>query len=362
MLEETVNPFAGTALERLSPTPWNWQVTQPEWCMDKLIPARSIGMLVGASNSGKSHLACDIVCSMVGGQPMWQEFGIKSGPVVMFSESLGHIQARMKGYVNRRKFRMKHPLYSYPTLSLGHEEIELLGDWMLLLPEPPQMVVFDTMITSFSYEENDNREAGRIIKMLEDYVLPRLSKTGCIMLIHHTSKASEGRTARGASALIGNIDWSVNISWNKDLERTVAQWEKDRWRVVEKTPQWLGEPVRETVNFTNGEQEMMVLDWQEFSEEDRKAHEQLKKEQNDENVREAVIRSMQEAISQRGWIFVKASGNVRPPKGFDPWRPANIDNHRWKKIREWVFDNATGEIVNTDSGIFAGKKIWKIPV
>ena len=94
-------------------------------------------------------------------------------------------------------------------------------------------------------EENDNKEASRLIKMIEAHVVPMLDVCGCVVIVHHTSKASEGRSARGASALIGNIDWSINVQWEKDIEKTVARWDKDRWRIIDHSPQWAGQGHRE---------------------------------------------------------------------------------------------------------------------
>lgn len=362
MTEEYVNPFEGTPLERLRLSEWDWQITQPKWTLNQLIPAKSIGMLVGASNSGKSHLICDLVMAMLTDAPTWHDIDLIGGDVVMFSESMGHIQARMKGNAQLCGRTVKHKLFSYPTLSLEWQHIQLLGDWLMALPSKPQMIVFDTVATSFSFEENDNREASRMIKQMEDHILPRLSPTGCIALIHHTSKASEGKSARGASALIGNIDWSINVSWDTELERTIAKWEKDRWRIVKDPLSLIGEPQRVPVNFTNGQAEVMVLDWSPFTDEEKEAHKKLKEEQRNLNVRQAVIQALREAIEASGWVYIHSGSRARPPKDMEPWKPPmEISNKDWGRVRDWILDNATGDEVKTANNAFAGKKIWGLP-
>jgi RecA-family ATPase len=208
------------------------QITMPTWTLDRMIPARSIGMLFGPSNSGKSHLICDVITSQMIGEDNWQGHAMQSGDVVLFSESQGHILARLKAYLGYKGKPKTNALYALPTKALEVHQVESLGKWMEKLPNPPMMIVFDTLATMFSFEENDNKEASKLIKRIEDHVVSKLHPSGCVVIVHHTSKASEGRSARGASALIGNIDWSINVQWEKDIEKTVARWDKDRWRLM----------------------------------------------------------------------------------------------------------------------------------
>ena len=78
---------------------WDMQITMPEWTLDRLIPARSIGMLFGPSNSGKSHLICDVITSMMVGETQWQDHQMVPGDIVLFSEAQGPILARLKAYL-----------------------------------------------------------------------------------------------------------------------------------------------------------------------------------------------------------------------------------------------------------------------
>jgi len=252
-------PFADIPTE-----PWDWIVREPAWMLEKLIPARSVGMIYGPSNSGKSHLMCDLIAAMIAGETEWQGIPITPGDVILFSESIGHIRSRMKAYLGDRPRRFN--LYSLPTMSLGIEYIQSMGDWIQELTGTPMAVFFDTTATMFSFEENDNREASKLIKSLEDHIAPAIDPNGTITLVHHTSKMSEGRSARGASALIGNIDYSINVTYDKKLNLTLANWEKDRWRLVDSPPVWQGAMYRVPVEFENGSMDMSILDWRPFDE------------------------------------------------------------------------------------------------
>jgi hypothetical protein len=40
--------------------------------------------------------------------------------------------------------------------------------------------------------------------------------------------------------LTANLDWSINVQWDKDLEMQVAKWHKARWRLIDESPTWAG--------------------------------------------------------------------------------------------------------------------------
>lgn len=333
--------------------PWDLQITMPVWTLDRLIPARSIGMLFGPSNSGKSHLICDMICDMLLGESLWKGHALQTGDVVMFSESQGHILARMKAYLGFKGKALKHDLYPLPTKSMEMHEIESLGRWMERLPNPPMMMVFDTLATAFQFEENDNQQASRLIKMIEDHIVTRLHPMGCVVIVHHTSKASDGRSARGASALIGNIDWSINVQWEKEIERTVARWDKDRWRLIEDSPQWAGQAHRIPVNFTNGQADIMILEWEEFSEDAVSIAKELQREAEIDAVKAKVVEAIHKAPYP---AYVHTNNRSRVPSGYVPVRLSELlsNSKLLPAMYEYVQDHFKTEAVFTPKGIECG--------
>ena len=338
---------------KLSVDPWDFQVTMPEFQLGKLIPARSIGMLFGASNSGKSHLICDVVRAHLQGDEQWQGHTLSAGDIVMFSESLGHMQARLKAYLTHAGKAIKNRIYLNPTKGYEASEIESLGEWVDRLERPPKMMIFDTLATAFQFEENDNREASRLIKLIEDHLVPRLDSCGCVVIVHHTSKASEGRSARGASALIGNIDWSVQVSWDKEIEKTVASWEKDRWRLVDESPQWAGNAFRVPVSFTNGQADMMILEWEEYSEEKAEAVKQLKEDMKMDSEKMKVREAIQKATLP---IFIQTNSRARVPDGYVPFRLSDVvaNTRNVPAMIDYVKQTYEFETVFTPKGVEVG--------
>ncbi len=343
--EEFLKGFEQSAFGQLGTEEWDEQVTQPEWMLDRLIPAGSIGMLFGPNNSGKSHLICDLVVSMRNGLSHWHGYDLCSGPVVMFSESHGHIKARLKAYINRSEGQKRNPLYTHPTMSLETSQIEYMGAWMNLLPKAPMLVVFDTLSTSFQLEENDNKEAARLMKMMERHIIPALDPRGSIVIVHHTSKISEGRSHRGASALVDNIDYSINVQWDKEVERTIAKWEKDRWRLIDKSPQWAGEPYKVPVDFTNGEAEMMVLEWSEYSDEAKEMAKELQKDLQMNHWKDLVRQSLKNLP-----VYVHTSRH-RIPDGHTRYQfPDGIPDKEVRVLKDWMRAEMVTETVFTKTG------------
>lgn len=339
--EAREGPFAKIPAE-----PWDWKVYEPEWLLEKLIPAKSVGMVYGPSNSGKSHLMCDMIAAMVAGEETWQGIPMESGDVVMFSESIGHIQARMKAYLGDRE--VVNSLYSLPTMSLETAMIDFLAEWIESLPRVPSVVCFDTLSTMFCFEENDNREASQLIKALEQKILPLLSKRGTIIIIHHTSKVSEGKVARGASALIGNIDYSWNVTYDKKSETTLAQFEKDRWRLFRGVNRWVGTMRRVPVMFENGSAEMSVLDWTSYSEEAEQVAEQLQHEQKIANMQ----RELETMIAEAGARPFFADAGEKGPAGVNwvHWPKDWNTREDIPAMRDWLRDKWATEPVFNRNG------------
>lgn len=338
---------------------WDFKIKQPEWLLDKLIPARSIGMVYGPSNSGKSHIVCDLIATMLRGETEWQGIAIKPGSVLMFSESLGHIQARMKAYVGTDTAGLPFGLYSLPNLSLDIRDIDFVETWIASMSDPPTLLIFDTLATAFSFDENDNREASKLIALLEERILPYMAPHGTIIIVHHTSKVSEGKSARGASALIGNIDYSINVMYDKKQNLTIASWEKDRWRLVENPPMWAGTMHRVPVEFENGSAEISVLEWRPYSEEEAEMTETLKREAENREMRAEVDRLVD------GWPGVKyvheTGHRPEPPGAYKADRikfPQHSSKHQ--EIREYLRETReVEEVFNADgkpSGFIVKRK------
>ncbi len=344
------SPFGEIPIDQ----PWDLKVRQPEWMLDRLIPAKSIGMIYGPSNSGKSHLLCDILIAQVMGCTEWQGIPIQPGPVVLFTESIGHMKARLRAYIAEHGGEPMYPMWVLPSMTLETINIRFLIMWLDMLPQKAVHLAFDTVATSFSFEENDNREASALIRRLED-ALDALHDKGCITLVHHTSKASEGRSARGASALIGNIDWSINVQWDKDSEQTIASWDKDRWRLVEESPQWAGKMRRVEVDFVNGSASIAILDWQYWS----KELQQVMRDLERDSKIAAIKRQVDEMIRSAGEHPAVANAGCKLPPGANALTWPKEWSSEIETIRSYIRDKYVIDPVFNRAGREVGFEILR---
>ena len=342
---------------------WDFKVKTPEWFMERLIPEYSLGMLYGPSNSGKSHLACDLAIAAARGDTQWCGQKINPGSVVFFSESIGHTQARLKAYSEKIPTEFKHKIHVLPSPGLERHEIEIFNVWMMRLPEPPVLLIFDTFSTSFSFtggeSENDNSAVAKLIRHLED-VVQMMGKRSSIMFVHHTSKASGGHSARGASALIGNIDYSIRVEWDEDTEKTMAFWEKDRWRLVKEAPVFAGTMRKVDTEFENGTEQMAILDWEYQSMAEIEAEKQEAEEMEFSSIKVNFKNRVNESIRQHGFAFFKTNPNAKvKTELLDGWVQPNdfCPKHYQKALKDWVTDSYSDhprETVNGRTGAEVG--------
>lgn len=346
---------------------WDFKVKTPEWFMERLIPEYSLGMLYGASNSGKSHLACDLAIAAARGDTQWCGQNINPGSVVFFSESIGHTKARLKAYSEKIPTEFKHQIHVLPSPGLERHEIEIFNVWMMRLPEPPVLLIFDTFSTSFSFtggeSENDNSAVAKLIRNLED-VVQLMGKRSSIMFVHHTSKASGGHSARGASALIGNIDYSIRVEWDEDTEKTMAFWEKDRWRLVKEAPVFAGTMRKVDTEFENGTEQMAILDWEYQSLAEIEAEKQEAEEMEFASIKTNFRNRVRETISAKGFAFFKTNAKSKPLP--ELMEAAVISNEFCPKryqseLKDWVVDqfkDTKRETQFTKTGTEVGIKFW----
>jgi len=346
---------------------WDFKVKTPEWFMERLIPEYSLGMLYGPSNSGKSHLACDLAIAAARGDTQWCGQKINPGSVVFFSESIGHTKARLKAYSEKIPTEFKHDIHVLPSPGLERHEIDIFNVWMMRLPEPPVLLIFDTFSTSFSFtggeSENDNSAVAKLIRNLED-VVQMMGKKSSIMFVHHTSKASGGHSARGASALIGNIDYSIRVEWDEDTEKTMAFWEKDRWRLVKEAPVFAGTMRKVDTEFENGTEQMAILDWEYQSMAEIEAEKQEAEEMEFSSIKTNFKNRVRETISAKGYAFFKTNNATKPASELMEAivSPAEFCPKRYQaELKSWVVDSykdTKRETQFTKTGTETGIKFW----
>ena len=237
------NAFGKDALKNLlCPTKSEWIedgndfLTQPaptEWLVKNWFARRSLGMIFGAPNSGKSFVALDICLTITTGLGSWHGYKARKGKVLyLCGEGNAGLRkrvalwAQVHGVTTLGTFSVtKSPrrINEGSELAYVEDQIELSG----LVPD---LIVIDTLNMHFSGNENDAQDMGGFIYAAKELV-ERYSCT--VIIIHHTgvSKDAEGR-ARGSSALNAALDTAVCVQNNNGYLTLEQTKQKDAERLV----------------------------------------------------------------------------------------------------------------------------------
>lgn len=302
----------GRMLEQDKRGGFRGKVIMPQWLLRNVIPSNSIGTVYGPGNSGKSHLVIDLVTAMLCKAPTWQDFDLDHGSVVYFAEDLGHIEARFLGYNALHggaafdDAAARHPLYCHQAPAMDESEIDLFAEYIRRLQKKPKLIVFDTWSATFSLEngENDAKGVQGIYNRLEHEILPLMDK-GVIIVVDHTSKASEGTSIRGSSVKTNSASWTLMVKYDETLQRSIGKLVKDRWGKHEGKAQfagqlelvdveWLSPGADPDDPFAPTEMDSVAcLAWEPWSDEMSQAQHEVNKQQ----------RSADKVKAQRDWIF-----------------------------------------------------------
>lgn len=186
--------------------------TRPEMLVETLLPATGVALLAGEPGIGKSFFALNLAYSV----GLRREFfGLSVNPgeersnfAYVVGEGLDPLALRAE---------LIELTAGTDTADVG-KIIDFEGD---LLTEPetkdelieildeqnPRFIVFDTFSSLFGVtSENDNAEVAKTMSFFS-YVAKRYNAT--VLFVHHISKV--GKTVRGASAFIGNVDTVIAL-------------------------------------------------------------------------------------------------------------------------------------------------------
>lgn len=193
---------------------------RPKWIVKGVVPQAELGVLYGASGSGKSFLALDLFAAVVAGRPWRSLRTVPTTVVYVAAEGQGGFRNRLEAY------RQHHGAPS--GLKVVLDGPNLLKKDALLLAEQINkaggagLIVIDTLAqVSPGGDENSAEDMGRLL--LSCRYLHKV--TGAmVVLIHHAGKDLT-KGARG---------WS-GLKAAADVELEVNRLDDDRWLKVTKS-------------------------------------------------------------------------------------------------------------------------------
>ena len=181
----------------------------PRWLVKGVLPHAELGLIYGASGSGKSFFALDLVASVALGTPWRGRKVTQTDVVYVCAEGVGGFRNRIKAYEHAFQVQLGTHLQviadqpnflADPDVTAIINEIKRLGSGL---------VVIDTLAqVTPGGDENNAVDMGKALKQCR-----RITEaTGAmVLLIHHAGKdASKG--ARGWSGIRAAADVEIEIS------------------------------------------------------------------------------------------------------------------------------------------------------
>lgn len=176
-----------------------------QWAVKHVIPEGCVGMLFGASGAFKSFIAIDYALHRSYGMN-WLGKKTKQGRVVYLAAEGGSgILRRVKAWHQARGMDWKKcpmrfitvPLTMRTQASFLRKQIEATG---LKVTD----IIIDTMSQTYTGNENSSDEVAEYFRAIGYELRSQLNCTA--MIVHHTGHSATERP-RGASAIIGNLDF-----------------------------------------------------------------------------------------------------------------------------------------------------------
>ena len=180
------------------------------WLVKGLVPEDSMGMIFGASGTYKSFIAIDMALHIAHGMN-WAGLRTKQGPVAYIAAEGGAgISRRLKAWRNQFGLIETNNLHICitPFLLTAQEEMAHLKAAIAKFPQPPSVVIIDTLSQTFSGDENSSSDIGTYLRMINSEIRAAFNCT--VIVIHHTGHSAAERP-RGSSAITANLDFILGV-------------------------------------------------------------------------------------------------------------------------------------------------------
>jgi hypothetical protein len=189
-----------------------------DWLIEDVVPRAQVGVIYGASGSGKTFFALDMACSIQRGGE-WRGKHVEVADSFYIAAEAGNgIRKRIAAYLHAKGAGAMPWFVDYQPNLATLESVQAISESVLLRSDKPGVLFVDTMALSHDGDENSSKDMSLLLrhcKVLSD-------NTGAlVILVHHTGK-DESRGMRGSSAIYAGADFVLEISaLDRDHEMVV---------------------------------------------------------------------------------------------------------------------------------------------
>jgi hypothetical protein len=182
-----------------------------QWLVKKWIPRNALGMAHGPSGSGKTFLILDMALRVASGLDDWQGHKVRSGAVV-FLAGEGHAGLKARATAWRQQHNVTGWNWHISQSGIGLDTVDGVLhaiEAIKALPEPPVLVVVDTVHCHMQGDENSAKDTGAMLAGCRQIMV----EFGCtVLLVHHTGHAEGAQNrARGSSAWKAALDIEISV-------------------------------------------------------------------------------------------------------------------------------------------------------
>jgi hypothetical protein len=180
------------------------------WLVKGLVPEDSMGMIFGASGTYKSFIAIDLAMHIAHGMD-WAGLRTKQGPVAYIAAEGGAgISRRLDAWCDQFGLVETNNLHICitPFLLTAQDEMAHMKAAIAKFPQPPSVVIIDTLSQTFSGDENSSSDIGTYLRMINSEIRAAFNCT--VIVIHHTGHSAAERP-RGSSAITANLDFILGV-------------------------------------------------------------------------------------------------------------------------------------------------------
>lgn len=191
------------------------------WLVKHVIPADSVGMLFGGSQTFKSFIAVDCALHVAHGLP-WMGRITEPGPVLFLAAEGGAgLWKRIDAWHRQRRLRWQDIDMTVVPVALDlKQDAWRVVEACQVIAHTPKLVVIDTLSQTYSGEENSASDMAAYLRELGNRF--RVLWGCTVIVIHHTGHQATERP-RGSSAIMPNVDFLIGVHRDeKELMATVS--------------------------------------------------------------------------------------------------------------------------------------------
>lgn len=179
-----------------------------DWLIEDVIPRAQVGVVYGASGSGKTFFALDLACTIHRGIA-WRNKHVEQADVFYIAAEAGAgIRKRIAAYVQNKGEGPMPWFVDYQPNLATLESAHAISTSVKRRSSCAGVIFIDTLALSHDGEENSSKDMSIVLrhcKIIAD-------DTGAlVVLVHHTGK-DESKGMRGSSAIYAASDFVLEIT------------------------------------------------------------------------------------------------------------------------------------------------------